>query len=161
MRYNDNYATANATVQSQPTDTAVTRDYLLKRLASADYPKDVELLKFFNLYVDNTPKTYKDMIAIIQAGTYTIDPKIAARVAANEADADDEDECAFPFGPFHGIIWPGPVADRKGFESALVEKEKQYRAAKDAVMVSDAATGLAAIQAFEAWMPVTPVAIAA
>lgn len=152
MRYNDNYATANATVQSQPTDTAVTRDYLLGRLAKADYPKEAELRKFFNLYVDNTPKTYKDMIAIIQAGTYTIDPKIAKRIDDVEAE-DDDKACGFGYGPMYGIIWPGPVADYVGYKAASTEKEKQYRAAKDAVMVSDAATGLAAIQAFEAWMP--------
>jgi len=149
MRYNDNYASASASVQAQPSDTAVQRDFLLSELAKADYPKDKELRSLFNLYVDNTPKTYKDMIAIIQAGTYTIDPKIAKQIESGLEK--DEDFCYG--GPMHGIIWPGPVSDYDGFNVASVEKTKQFAAAKRIIMTDDAKAGLAAIQAFEAWLP--------
>lgn len=157
MRYNENSACANATVQSQPSDTAVTRDYLLKRLASADYPKDCELRKFFNLYVNNTPKTYKEMIDIIKAGTYTIDPKIAKKIEAL-GDGDEEGFCDH-YGPMYGIVWPGPQADFKGLEAAVKEKTKQYTAAKDIIMTSGPSFGLIALQNFEAWLPTpaTPV----
>lgn len=149
MRYNDNYATASATVASQPSDTAVQRDYLLSRLFNAAYPKDQELEKLYNLYVDNIPKTYADMIAIIKAGTYTIDSKTEKLLAAV-----DEDDPWF-YGPMAGIIWPGPKFDRPGYDAARIEQKKQYQTAKDTIMVSDAAAGLAALQAFEAWVPAT------
>ena len=151
MRYNDNYASASASVQAQPSDTAVQRDFLLSELAKADYPKDTELRKLYNLYVDNTPKTYKDLIAIIQAGTYTIDPKVAKQLENTQEEA--EDDFAPNWGPIHGIIWPGPVADYDGYKAAGTEKSKQYAVAKRVIMTDDAKAGLAAIQAFEAWLP--------
>lgn len=145
MRYNDNYASASATVATAESDTSVQRSYLLKRLSNAEYSKRDELQKLFNLYVDNTPKNYKDLIAIITAGTYTIDKKIEQQVS----DDDFENYT----GPLYGIIWPGPVADWDGFHAASLEQTKQTTAARDVIMTSDAAAGLTALQAFEAWLP--------
>lgn len=158
MRYTDNSAIATASVATQPTDASVTRDYLLTRLAKADYPKYREFRKLFNLYVDNTPKTYKEMIDIIKSGTYTLDEKITKRVDAAQADFDevegDEDlNFVSPWGPLYGIVWPGPKSDQKGYDAAVKENGTRYTAAKDAIMVGTAAEGLAAIQAFEAWTP--------
>jgi hypothetical protein len=151
MRYNDNYASASATVAAQPSDTAVTRDYLLTRLAKADYPKEQALSKLFNLNAYNIPKTYQQMIDIIKAGTYTIDSKIAANLAASEANDDGDD--GWYWGAMYGIVWPGPQPDKKGYAAAIEQKRTQYTAAKDTIMVGSAVEGLAALQAFEAWLP--------
>lgn len=153
MRYNDNYASANACVTSPQSDAATQRDFLLKELASADYPKDRELQKVFNLNVNNTPKTYKEMIEIIKAGKYTIDPKIAKKVEAYDTSDDGNDLDDYHYSAMYGIIWPGPVADWDGYRTAEVEKTKQYSAAKRIIMTGDAADGLKALQSFEAWLP--------
>ena len=65
MTYNK--ANAYASVSTSKSDTAIQRDYLLSQLTEAWYPKERELESLFNLYVDNTPKTYKDMIAATEA----------------------------------------------------------------------------------------------
>lgn len=152
MRYNDNYASASATVAAQPSDTSVTRDYLLKRLASADYPKNRKIIELFNLDVDNSPKTYQQLIDAIKNGTYTLDPKRTAKVDEAVADHEKQD-CEYYGSVFDGIIWGGPQPDKKGYTAAKEEQNKQYTAAKDTIMVGDAAAGLAALQAFEAWTP--------
>jgi predicted nucleic acid-binding protein len=149
MRYNDNYA--HASVTAPQSDTAVTRDYLNGRLVQAFGLKEREFHTIFNLYVDNTPKTYKEMIDAIKNDKFKIDPKVERRLADAE---DDKDEDSFRFyGPMSGIIWDGPQPDRKGYEAACTEMDKQYRKANDAVMVKSAEDGLAAIEAFEAWLP--------
>lgn len=153
MRYNDNYASASASVQAPQSDIAIQRDYLLSRLAKAKYPKEVELEKTFNLYVDNTPTNYQELIAAIKGGTYTIDPKIAAKFAA------DPDDYRYS-GSMYGIVWDGPQPDRKGYDAALAALALQQVAARDTIMVSEVAAGLAALQAFEAWLPTTATATA-
>jgi hypothetical protein len=154
MRYNDNYASANAYVASPQSDVATQRDFLLKELDLADYPKQKELQKLFNLNVDNTPKTYKEVIDIIKAGTYTIDPKIAKKVDAFDLSDNGNDLDDYHYGPMYGIVWPGPVSDWDGYHTAEKEKSKQYSAAKRIIMTGDAAAGLKALQDFEAWLPV-------
>lgn len=150
-RYNEVYA--NASVTSAKSDAAVQRDYLTARLEGAIYPKYNELDKLFNRFVDNEPKTYKDLIAAIKDGKYTIDKKIAARIEEREDDNDDEAMYFDSRGPFYGIVWDGPVFDQKAWSVARGDAEAQQRAAKDIVMTGDAAAGLAALQAFEAWLP--------
>jgi hypothetical protein len=150
MRYNDNYASASATVQAPKSDIAVQRDYLLSQLTTAFHPKEREFQTTFNLYVDNTPKTYIDMIAAIKDGKYTIDPKAEKRVA--DWEEDEEDGPSY-FGPLYGIVWDGPVADRKGYDQAVKDLRKQKTEAERIIVTGDAAAGLAALQAFEAWQP--------
>ncbi len=113
MRYNDNSAYATASVATQPTDASVTRDYLSNRLAKADYPKGRELRELFNLYVDNSPKTYKDLIDAIKNDKFSLDDEVIKNVA------DTEEEVGY--GPFYGIIWNGPQPDKKGYYAALKE----------------------------------------
>lgn len=151
-RFNEVYA--NAVIAAPTSDTATQRDYLLSRLSNAAYPKYNELDKLFHRFVDNTPKTYKDLIDAIKNDKFTIDAKIAKRVDA-AADAErDEDECNYNYrGPFYGIVWAGDQFDDKAWLAARNESEKQQRAAKDIIMTGDAAAGLAALQAFEAWLP--------
>lgn len=150
MRYNEISATANVTAPKS--DEAIQREYLLDRLQSAHYPKIHSMVEHFNLHVNNTPKTYKELIDTIKKGKYTLDEKITKKIDAQEDD--DSDDCDVYYdGPFYGIVWDGPQPDRKGYMTALEEINKMYQAAKDTIMVSDAAEGLKAIQKFEAWMP--------
>lgn len=154
MRYNDSYASANACVTTPQSDTAKEREFLQKELAIANYPKQNELRKVFNLHADNTPKTYKEMIDIIKTGKYTIDPKIAKKVDAFDTSDNGNDISDFHYGPMYGIVWPGPVADWDGYHAAEGEKAKQYSTAERIIMTGDAAAGLKALQDFEAWLPV-------
>lgn len=151
MCYNDNYASASANVTTVQSDTATQRDYLLSRLAKADYPKHQELANLFNLYVDNTPKTYKELIDIIKNDKFTIDKKVEKALELNEETSDEE---RWYWGPTHGIIWAGVQPDRDGYNTAEKEKGKQFTAARDIIMTGDAAAGLKALQDFEAWLPV-------
>jgi hypothetical protein len=152
MRYNE--TNAYASVSAPKSDIAVQREYLLARLNDAWYPKERQLEQFFNLYADNTPKTYKDMIDAIKNGKYTIDKKIEKNLETHLEDTeDDEFGGELYWGPLYGIIWDGPKIDRDGYnkarEAARVEKTK----ANDIIMTGDGTAGLAALQAFEAWMP--------
>ena len=149
MRYNDNYA--HASVTAPKSDAAVQREYLLERLDSAYYPKVSSFETLFNLYVDNSPKTYKQLIDAIKNGKYTIDPKVEKRLAA----AEEENGARYWHSMIQGIIWDGPQPDQKGYEKALEDLRLESTKARDIIMTGDAAAGLAALQAFEAWTPVT------
>lgn len=143
MRYNDNYACTS--VSAPQSDTQTQRDYFIARLNQADRAKAQQLVGVFNLYVDNSPKTYKDLIDAIKGDKYTIDAKIAECLECEDYEGYS--------GSFFGIIWDGPKADPEGYASASVEKNRQCVAAKDAIMAGDAAGMKAAVEAFEAWMP--------
>lgn len=148
MRYNDNYASATANVSTPKSDTATSRDYFLKRLEGAMYPKREGFMDLFNLNIDNQPKNYKDLIAAIKDGKYTIDKKVEKRF-----EASDEDN-GWYFGSLHGIIWDGPKQDYEGYRKALEELKKQDTAARDAIMAAATAGDMkAAVDAFEAWTP--------
>jgi len=152
MRSIETYA--NATVTAPKSEESIQREYLLDRLMSAYYPKTREMVKVFNLHVDNTPKTYKELIEAIKKGKYTLDEKITKRIDDKIEDMDDDEcYCGDHGSPFYGIIWDGPQPDQKGYEAAIKDIDKMYRAVKDTIMVSDAAEGLKALQKFEAWMP--------
>lgn len=148
MRNTFSGAYASVDVTPLKSDTETTRDYLLNRLEIATYPKRNELHKLFNIGVDNSPKTYKELIDIIKNDKYTIDAKIAKRL-----DAEEEQEIEdIYWGSTYGIIWPGPVEDLKGYRAAMTEMDKQATAARDVIM-TDASAALKALQAFEAWLP--------
>lgn len=150
----ETYNSASASVTATKSDAATQRDYLISRLQNARYPKQDEMRKIFNLGVDNTPKTYKDLIDVIKKGKYTLDEKITKKIDDQLANEDDEDDICFGrYSPFYGIIWPGPKQDYDGYHKAIEELGKQSQAAQDTIMVSDAAEGLKAIQKFEAWLP--------
>lgn len=147
--YNDAYASANIT--SPRSDTAVQRDYLLGRLNQAEYPKQHSFMKLFNLHVDNAPKTYKELVDAIKNDKFSLDAKIVKKVD-NFSD-EDNPEGYNPYGPFFGIVWDGPKPDPEGYAVASKDLTKQFTAAKDTIMTSDATTGLKALQDFEAWLP--------
>lgn len=150
MRYNDNYASANASVSTPKSEITIQRDYLSQRLSEVSRPKANEFEKLFNLYVDNTPKTYKEMIEIIKAGTFTVDPQMEKAVARAIEDGQEVN-----FGPLCGIVWPGPKQDYEGYRAALKELKKQHAKAEDIIATSDAVIGLKAVYDLEAWVPDT------
>jgi hypothetical protein len=144
-----NYNTVASFTQAPLSDAATQRNYLLERLDSLYYPKTRELEKTFNLYVDNTPKNYQELIDAIKGDKFKITEKAKQKLA----DMKDRDaEYIFP-DPTYGFIWDGPQPDRKGYSAALNEMEKTQTAARDTIMTGDAAAGLSALQAFEAWTP--------
>lgn len=151
MRYTDNSACATASVATPASDVSKQTSYLIERLSMLKYPKDRKLRDFFNFYVDNTPKTYKELIDVIKGDKFTLDAKIVARVDEVVADSD-EDDCNC-YGPFYGIIWNGPQTDRKGYTLAIEEMNKLFTATTDIIMGNVYADGLKAVQDFEAWMP--------
>lgn len=155
MRYNDNYASASANVTTVQSDAAVQRDYLLNRLSKAQYPKEQSFTKLFNLYVDNTPKTYKELIDAIKNDKFTLDPKAVKKVDKFSDEDNEYPEGFNPFGAFFGIVWEGLTPDPEGYQAAVKELCKQATAAKDIIMTGDAADGLKALQDFEAWLPDT------
>lgn len=144
--YNDAYASASVTTTKS--DTSTQRDYLLSRLERAWDPKETELIKLFNLNVDNKPTTFKELVAAIKDGKFKVDPKIEKKLDAVEAD-----EYEWFYGPLYGIIFDGPEPDFDGYRASIAEVRKQQIAAYDTIMTADAADGLKALQAFEAWTP--------
>jgi hypothetical protein len=146
MRYNE--TNAYASVSAPKSDISTQREYLLNRLENAFYSKDSELEKFFNLHIDNSPKNFQELIDAIKGGKYTIDKK--AQQALDNAKEDDEQWYS---GPLYGFVWEGLQADYDGYHAARDAKKKQKTVATDVIMTGDAAAGLAALQAFEAWMP--------
>lgn len=153
MRINETYATAAIT--NPKSDESIQRDYLLGRLNGANYPKREELTKIFNLYVNNAPKTYKELIDAIKNDKFKLDTKRTARIDQRIEDMDDE-ECFYGgIDAYDGILWDGPQSDPKGYHTAIGEMATQDKAARDAIMTGDAAAGLTALQAFEAWLPET------
>lgn len=145
MRYDN---TAIAAVNTPKSDIATQRDYLLSRLAKSEYPKEIELRKLFNIGVDNTPKTYAQLIEMIKENKYTLDEKETSRVDEYMADGGYN-----PYGPTRGIVWDGPKPDKAGYKAGLEDMAKEFDATKDTIMVFSAEDGLKAVQAFEAWTP--------
>ncbi len=158
-KYND--YSANAAIVSAPSDTAVTRDYLLSRLTnigtSRYSTKGAELREMFRIGTDPAPKTYKQLIDAIKNDKFKLDEKRIKR-AELDAEDDDEDREEYSFdrgfyGPMDGIIWDGPKPDEKGYEKAIKELNQAYLDTKDAIMVKDAEAGLEALKAYENWKP--------
>jgi len=58
---------------TEKTDADKMRSYLSSRLGEANYAKRDQMRKLFNLDAITIPKTYKDLIAAIKDGKYTID----------------------------------------------------------------------------------------
>lgn len=151
---------ATASVSSK-TDIQQQRDHLLARhqevLRSFDayYGKIHEMLrKTFSLEVNNTPKTSRELIAAIKAGTYKLDDRIAdLQDKGNQYDEAMDEE--YIGGMFAAITFDGPTPDRTGYDKAVAEFRGMLKDAKDTIIVKDPDTGLAAIQALEAWTPTT------
>ena len=125
-------------------------DYLCVRARNVKSNLNSKLWDQFNMYANNKPKTYKELIDAIKGGKYKLDEK---RIKKIEALQDDDDGDCFIYGPFDGIIFDGPQPDAKGRDAAADELDKAYTKTMDAIKVLPAAEGLKALQEFENWVP--------
>lgn len=133
-----------AAIQPRNEDMNTTNDleyrrgnYLEGRLGDvSDYKMD-ELRQLYHIDDDLTPNTPKEMIDRITAGKYTIEDK------------------KHYYNSWDGFHWRDPAlpADEAGFKTALKQKWKRYQDVKDAIILSPNADALAALKAFEAWLP--------
>lgn len=128
-------------------------DYLSCRVDDVYRELRSPLAEKFNLYKDNAPRTYKELIDAIKNDKFKLNEK---RIKAMEARAEDDEDAGWdcPYcGPFDGIIWDGPQPDEKGYEAALDSLQKARIRALDIIKTSPAADGLKALQEFEKWTP--------
>lgn len=143
-------ASATINVEADRSDQAK-RDHLIVRLRNAKYKKERDAADVFNLYVYNSPKNFRELIAAIKDGKFQIDEKIAKKMDARIADGE-------PTGchsPFYGIIWDGPQKDEDGYQAFLTDMGTAYTKAKDEILVLPIEKGLEALRTFEA-LEVTP-----
>ncbi len=131
------------------------RNYLERRVREIFCDKERTLIDTFNLHVDNTPRTYKDLIAAIKDGKYDLDPK---RTKVIDAQVESgENPLYFACGAFDGIIWKGDkMPDPAGYGIAINALRKARTTAMDIVQTQDAIAGLKALQDFDAWTPTGP-----
>lgn len=127
-----------------------TRDYLLRRLEGVGYELERKLPDQFNLYNNNIPKTYKELIDAIKNDKFKLNKR---RMEQLEDLYDDEAVEAYVCGPFDGIIWDGPQPDSKGYDAACKALSAAKTATKDIIMTSDPKDAVEALKALEAWVP--------
>lgn len=129
------------------------RDYLNRRLREVNSEVSDGLRKQFNIDQDLGPKTYKELIAWVTGGQYTLDAKKTACI--DETVATE----SWFIDPMMGITWTGRgVEDRPNYVLAQAARKKAYQAAQDIVNTGDAAAGLAALNEFAAFTYTVPVA---
>lgn len=147
MCYSKNTSTgAVASISVAPDRSdAEKRDHLKTQLREARYEKMSEAAPVFNLNVNNTPKTFRDLIAAIKDGKFTIDEKFARKVDAKIAN----DEPIW-YSPLEGIIWDGPQQDYAGYRAFEDHLQKEYQKAKDEIIVLPLEQGLEALRRFQA-----------
>lgn len=147
MCYSKNTSTgAVASISVAPDRSdADKRDHLKAQLREARYEKMSEAAPLFNLNVNNTPKTFRDLIAAIKDGKFTIDEKFAKKVDAKIAN----DEPIW-YSPLEGIIWDGPQQDYAGYHAFEDHLQKEYQKAKDEIIVLPLEQGLEALRRFQA-----------
>lgn len=122
-------------------------DYLTRRVENVYANHYRYLPGKFNLYVDNTPKTYKELIEAIKNDKFKLDKKRVAII-------DDDDDNSYIYGPFDGIIWDGPQSDNDGYDKACDALQKARIDATDIIKTStDADKRLQALKDFEKWTP--------
>ncbi len=128
--------------------------HLKDRVHQTYWSKYGDLERTFKLYVDNTPKTFEELIAKIKEGKYTVDSKIQKKFEAKKADFEGDNFGDFWYhGPLYGLVWDGPQPDRKGFDAASEALAKARDRVIDDVEILSPVDGLAAFRAFEAWTP--------
>lgn len=130
-------------------DTNTERAYLKRQLEQATYAKRNDLLKMFHVHDTISPRTYAELIDWVKTGKYTLNTKETAKVDAAVA-ADGW------YGSFvDGILWNGRgfTNDWAGYHAAEEVRVQQQTIAERIIMTGTAAEGLAALQAFEAWLP--------
>lgn len=135
-----------------PSDISVQREYFLARLSGEYVSKRDELTKLYNLYIDNSPKSPKELIEMIEKKKFKLEDKYIKRV--EEAAEERGDVEAFKF---HSLLsffkWDGPEPDQKGYDTACVEMRSVYEDVRDAIMAGDAAEMQKAVQTMKTWLP--------
>lgn len=149
MAYNSYSAPTAVAAISAIDPTVEQRAYLRDRAKVLRYSKRDELPGMFNLYVNNAPKTYKELIETIKNGKFKLDEKKTKLID----EAIEDGDRWYVNGPFDGIIWDGPQPDHDGYSAANEALESQFTKVVDAINILDPKDGLAALQAFEAWVP--------
>lgn len=141
-------------------DEMTQREYLLFELSSMtryEWQDDTvkRLGEMFNLDVPTAPKTSKELLAAITANRYTVDQKKVDRQAAFYAAEEDDDLWEEDIrNRYFGITFTDlPVADRKGYEAAMVEYRKAVKATQRKIQIGSPADGLAALIALEGFVP--------
>jgi hypothetical protein len=133
--FNDFYRPAEVT----KTQVDKEREYLRQRLRDI-HENHVDSLRVqFYLDDDAPPKSVREIVARIKDGKFEM-----------PAEKDDNN---WNGNPIWNIRWrdPSKPADHKGFDAAEKKLEEAFTAAKDQIMVMDAATGLKALQEFESF----------
>jgi len=116
------------------------RDKLLSRARATFFDGRTKLEEEFGLRAKR-PATYKEAVDILKAGTYTLD-------LPDETEEDDYNE--FDVSSFWwSVNWYGIKVDRKGYQAALKDYEKQYNDLTDTIQFKDVDTGFAALEEFK------------
>lgn len=142
------YTTAVAVAAApQKSEDQIKIDYLLSRARSVKYEREDNLAKIFNLYVDNTPKTFKDLIDAIKNDKFKLDEERTKKILERNG------KYGYYYSPLDGIIFDGPQKDQEGYDVASKELAKKYTELKDTIQIKSADEALDALRAFEAWLP--------
>ncbi len=120
------------------------RQHLLEQLRQTKWTKRDQAEKFFNLSVDSSPKNFRELLAAIKDGKFTIDEKRAAKIDAKILNGEPTYT-----GAFDGIIWDGPQKDLKGYDKFFAYLEDEYQKAKDEIIVLSLEKGLEALRRFQ------------
>lgn len=137
--------------ENSMTTYATERAHLNARVREITWQKEVSFCDLFKMNADPTPKSYKELIAAITGGKYTLDAKRVKKI-----DAALEDNRNIWCGPFDGIVFEGDKPDRDGYTNAITELQKRSQAARDTIATLTPDLGLKALQDLEAWTPVGP-----
>lgn len=162
--YSDTTATAiSITTSDAGSESKEQRQYLLRRfedITRAEWREDsrVALLRdMFNIHAPIAPKTSKELLDAMKNGKYTVDQaKVDAQTKFFAAEGDDRDDLWSEDinDRYYGITFTDlPVADMKGYNAAYEAYRKLVQDTRDSIMIGTPAEGLAALRAFELWMP--------
>lgn len=119
------------------------RQHLIQQLRQSKWMKRYQAEKFFNLHVDNSPKNFRELLAAIKDGKFSIDEKRAAKIDAKILNGEPT------YGALDGIIWDGPQKDCEGYEKFSTYLDDEYQKANDEIIVLPLEKGLEALRRFQ------------
>lgn len=120
-------------------DTQAQKSYLNHRLWNVSNEKETEIRKIFGLTDDGRPTSAKELVDRITAGKYVL--------------GDRQDD--YTYDPLMFIEWRDPAVkkDPDGAAAAMKIKEEKSTDVEDIIMTGSSIDALAAIKAFQAWVP--------
>lgn len=120
------------------------RKYLLSRISTLHYQKNMEIAEQFHRDEPASPKTLSDLKERLKKGLYTVDkPKYY--------DEDDEDEIYWR--DFFSWRTPETQFDKIGYEAAYKELSEFVQDVKDQINILDPKEGLALLDELKNWKP--------